>query len=165
MHRRLDVSLESCKPAEASSMPPACASLLPIARALVQAYEAFRRVSDPNIRAMGLNPAHFDIIATLGDERGLTCKELGERTLLVKGTLSGHLDRLEINGLIARTRAEQDTRQIIVSLTPKGKAVFEATFYPHLAHLQARFDKLSAERQAMLVDLLDELTHCLMEDD
>lgn len=132
-------------------------SSLPLARALVGAYDAFRKASDPHVESMGLSPAHFDILATLGDEPGMTCKEVGERTLLTKGTLSGHLARLEEKGLIRRVRGEEDTRQIIVSLTPEGQEVFEATFYPHIAYMKARFDRLPDDKQALLARLLREL--------
>lgn len=76
---------------------------------------------------MGFTESQFDIIATLGNTPGMTCKELGEKTLITKGTLTGVLDRLESKGLIQRERGE-DRRQLFIKLTPLGEARFNESF-------------------------------------
>jgi DNA-binding MarR family transcriptional regulator len=104
-----------------------------------------------------LTPAQFDVLATLGDTPGLTCKQLGEGTLITKGTLTGVLDRLEAKGLIHRSRGQADSRQVTVTLTPEGEAVFKATFQPHIDYMAQFWDRMPQERQAQLIDLLQEL--------
>ena len=47
----------------------------------------------------------------------MTCRELGEKTLITKGTLTGVLDRMEARGLIRRGPSDADRRQVFVSLT------------------------------------------------
>ena len=39
---------------------------------------------------------------------GMTCKELGEKLWITKGTLTGVLDRLEAKGLVQRERKIED---------------------------------------------------------
>ncbi|HEY9898415.1 MAG TPA: MarR family transcriptional regulator [Pantanalinema sp.] len=126
-------------------------------RALAEAYNAFAGAGARNMEAMGLTPAQFDVLATLGDTAGMTCKQLGEGTMITKGTLTGVLDRLEAKGLIRRTRGEQDCRQVFVRLTPEGEAVFQQTFQPHVDFLGSRMAHIPPEHQRQLTELLREL--------
>lgn len=96
-------------------------------RLLSECMQLFEKGSSRRVRAMGFTDSQFDIIATLGNTQGMTCKELGEKTLITKGTLTGVLDRLESKGLIVRERGE-DRRQLWVKLTPAGEQCFNQTF-------------------------------------
>jgi MarR family transcriptional regulator, 2-MHQ and catechol-resistance regulon repressor len=116
--------------------------VLPVVRELVRCYQAFERLSATHIRRSSLTPSQFDIVATLGNTSGLSFKELGERTLITKGTLTGVVDRLETRGLVTRTACPHDGRSFIVCLTPAGEAVFREVFEPHLAFLAPAFEAL-----------------------
>jgi len=70
-------------------------NFLPTLRELVLAYQAFEHFSAPHIKSLGLTMTQFDVIATLGNQPAMTCKDLGEKTLVTKGTLTGVLERLE----------------------------------------------------------------------
>ena len=85
------------------------ANSLPVIRELVRCYKAFEAVSGAHIRSMGLTPPQFDIIATLGNTEGMRFKELGEKTLCTKGTLTGIVDRLAEKGLVRRVASPTDT--------------------------------------------------------
>lgn len=132
-------------------------SLLPVFRALMECYRQVERVSERHIEASGLTPAQFDVLAVLGETDGMTCSELGRRTLITKGTLSPVLDRLEAKGLLTRKRGETDGRQIIVCLTPEGEATFQANFYPHVAFMRGHLSRMPDDRQQQLIALLREL--------
>ena len=86
--------------------------------------QGFERVSGDAVRQNGLTHAQFDIIATLGNTTGMSYKELGERTLITKGTLTGVIERLEQKGLVLRERSSDDKRSFFVRLTPAGDQVF-----------------------------------------
>jgi DNA-binding MarR family transcriptional regulator len=132
-------------------------------RALAETYEQVFRTSDRHIEKLGLTPAQFDVIATLGDTDGMTCKQLGEGTLITKGTLTGVVDRLEERGLVVRSRGQRDNRQVHVRLTPEGERVFQATFQPQIDFLADHFAGMAPERQALLAELLRELQHAFSE--
>ena len=118
------------------------AEFLPTVQALVQCYQAFELDSAAHIRALGLTPPQFDIIATLGNTRGMTATVLGEKTLITKGTLTGVVDRLESRRLVERVASPTDGRSTLVRLTPEGDRVFREVFEPHLAFLAPAFESL-----------------------
>lgn len=126
-------------------------------RTLAETYDRVFRTSGRHIEKLGLTPAQFDVIATLGDTPGMTCKQLGDGTLITKGTLTGVIDRLAERGLVSRSRGARDNRQVHVKLTPAGEQVFQATFQLHVDFLGLHFAGMAPERQALLNELLREL--------
>lgn len=112
---------------------------MPLVRALIECAQSFERRSGMHVRELGLTPAQFDIIATLGNTEGMSCKELGEKTLITKGTMTGVLDRLQHKGLLSRHDSPDDGRSWITKLTGKGQAMFDEIFPAHLAHLDPMF--------------------------
>lgn len=136
-------------------------SFLPVVRELVRCYQAFESHSAQHIRSMGLTPAQFDIVATLGNTQGMSFKELGEKTLITKGTLTGVVDRLEAKQLVSRSASPTDGRSQIVRLTAKGDALFAETFPAHMSHMGRFFVHFSAadmkQAETALRQLLDAL--------
>lgn len=114
-------------------------SFIPVLRELARTYQAFEVCSASHIRALGLTPSQFDIVATLGNANGMSFKELGEKTLITKGTLTGVVDRLEGKGLVQRVASPSDGRSQIVQLTRKGGALFARIFPAHLDHVGQAF--------------------------
>lgn len=128
---------------------------LQVLRPLVETYFAFIRKDEPHIRTLGLTSSQFDVIATLGDTEGMTCKELSERTLVTKGTLTGVLDRLEKKGLIERVPSRDDRRCTIIRLTPKGESRFREVFPAHIQYMKPHFQRaLTATEAGKLRELL-----------
>lgn len=97
-------------------------------RLLAECMQSFEKSSAQRIRQLGFTHSQFDIIATLGNTPGMTCKELGDKTLITKGTLTGVLDRLEQKGLIERERGCDDRRQLFVKLSLRGDEIFQDVF-------------------------------------
>ena len=132
-------------------------------RSLAECYQAFEAYSMAHVRKLGLTGAQFDIVATLGNTPGMTCKELGEKTLITKGTLTGVLDRLEARGLIRRTASDADRRQVFIVLTPQGVRTFERVFPAHIGHLKPAFTALSPRELDQTTELLHKLRDALRE--
>ena len=132
-------------------------SYMPTLRQLIRCTQAFERFSGAHLKKMGLTESQFDVIATLGNTAGMTCKELGERTLITKGTLTGVLDRMEARGLLTREADADDARRSHIALTRKGVVLFEASFPEHLRHLQRAFDRIPAAELARLHQHLSDL--------
>jgi len=127
-------------------------------RLLAECYQAFERHAAVNIRCRtGLTPAQFDIIATLGSTEGMSFKELGEKTLITKGTLTGVIDRLEASGLVNRVTQLEDRRSTIVRLTTAGEKEFERVFAPHIAFCKQPFKNYNDADFDTLEDVLGKL--------
>lgn len=129
-------------------------SFIPVLRELARSYQAFETCSAAHIRTLGLTPSQFDIVATLGNTNGMNFKELGEKTLITKGTLTGVVDRLEAKGLVRRIASASDGRSQIVQLTRKGEALFTKVFPAHLEYMGQSFASFSqADMDAMEAEL------------
>jgi DNA-binding MarR family transcriptional regulator len=116
-------------------------SFLKVLRPLVEAYLAFLRRNDRNIRSLGWTPSQFDVIATLGDTPGMSCGELSAKTLVTKGTLTGVLDRLEAKGIIERVRSKDDRRSTHIQLTIKGDRIYREVFPAQMAFLKPYYER------------------------
>ena len=123
---------------------------LPLIRELARCYQAFEAFSAQHIRSLGLTQCQFDIIATLGNTPGMNFRELGQKTLITKGTLTGVIDRLAEKKLVARLPDPSDGRSQIVSLTESGQALFTQVFPAHLQYLNAAFTDLDAHEIASI---------------
>lgn len=132
-------------------------AFIPLMRELVRTYQAFASFDAAGYRDVDLTVPQADVIFTLGNTDGLTFKEIGEKTLITKGTLTGVIDRLETKGLVARVPCADDRRSTRVTLTRKGKATFEREFPRQIAYLKTRFDRLTKADQRRILDDLKKL--------
>lgn len=80
--------------------------------------------------------------------------EIGETTLITKGTLTGVIDRLEQKGFVVRESLPEDRRRVIVKLTSEGTAVFQEVFPAHLADIQSHCESLNPSELELLCVLL-----------
>ena len=129
-------------------------NFMSLMKELVSTDQAFEGYSSAHIRSTGLTVTQFDVLATLGNQPPMTCKELGEKTLILKGTMTGVLERLEAKGLIEKAPNEEDGRSYKIALTKSGKALFEQAFPAHLKHLETAFKKLDKAEMEQAVAAL-----------
>lgn len=128
---------------DADTRKAAREAFIPVMRELVRTYQAFSAYDAAGFSEVDLTVPQADVIFTLGNTEGLTCKEIGERTLITKGTLTGILDRLEAKRLIRRVPVAEDRRSTRIQLTGAGERVFAREFPRQIAHLKKRFRRLS----------------------
>lgn len=76
----------------------------------------------PMLDEIGLTYPQYLAMLALWEEDGVTVSALGGRLYLDSGTLTPLLKRLEKAGLIQRERNAEDERQVLVRLTPAGRA-------------------------------------------
>jgi DNA-binding MarR family transcriptional regulator len=114
-------------------------------RELARCYQAFAAHSGRHVRQLGLTPSQFDIIATLGNTEAMSFRELGERTLITKGTLTGVIDRLTAKKLVRRLACPEDGRSQLVQLTAQGQALFERVFPAHVEHVRGALQGIGEE--------------------
>jgi len=137
------------------------APFLAVLRELVHCYQAFERYSATHIQTLELTPPQFDVVATLGNKQGMTFREIGERTLITKGTLTGVVDRLEAKGVVVRESCPDDGRSTLVSLTRQGEKLFDQAFPAHVKHLREAFGNVCGKELAALGQGLATLKNAL----
>lgn len=130
---------------------------IPVMRELVRAYQAFAAYDAAGYRDTDLTVSQADVIFTLGNTDGLTFKEIGDLTLITKGTLTGVIDRLEQKKLVMRVAQIDDRRCTKVVLTNQGNKIFESVFPQHITYIKARFDRLTPEELSQLQIMLKKL--------
>ncbi len=130
---------------------------LSVIKELVRAYQGFETYSSAHIRQLGLTPVQFDVIATLGNQPPMSYKQLGEKTLISKSSLTGVVERMITKGFIVTLDNSDDARSLLLKLTPKGQRVFEKVFPEHLAFLDQVFKKLPSKRLKEITESLSEL--------
>lgn len=91
--------------------------------AVYSAAHALNRTYKPLLDPYGLTYPQYIALMTLWQEDGRTVKALGATLGLDSGTLSPLLKRLETSGYITRARDKSDERQVLVTLTDKGRAM------------------------------------------
>ncbi|AKJ29259.1 MarR family transcriptional regulator [Caldimonas brevitalea] len=84
---------------------------------------AMTKLYKPLLDALGLTYPQYLVMLVLWEQDHLTVGALGERLFLDSGTLTPLLKRMESSGWLTRTRAKEDERRVVVSLTPAGQAL------------------------------------------
>lgn len=106
----------------------------------------------------GITLPKFDLLSQLDRAgEGLTMGELSRRLMVTNGNVTGLIDRLVAEGLVARQPAPHDRRAHLVRLTPAGKQAFDAMIPKHQDFIAERFDGLSRAELAELHRLLGKL--------
>lgn len=112
------------KPALKRSAANAASALLldqQLCFALYSANLAMHKVYRPLLNALGLTYPQYLAMLVLWENDALTVSAIGERLYLDSATLTPLLKRLETAGLLTRTRAADDERQVVIELTTKGR--------------------------------------------
>jgi len=134
-------------------------TFIPLMQELAGAYQAFSLYDAEGLRTSGsdLTPSQARVVFTLGGSDGMTCKQVGDITLITKGTLTGVVDRLEEKGLVQRWSVEGDGRKTIIALTRRGERVYNKEFPRHITFLKEKFDRLGAGDRKQAIKLLQKI--------
>jgi homoprotocatechuate degradation regulator HpaR len=93
-----------------------------LAMLLLEAREALMGRFRPILKEFALTEQQWRIIRVLDGEASqeLEAGQIAKRCCILSPSLTGVLERMERDGLIRRTRAQEDQRRLIVSLTPQS---------------------------------------------
>ena len=99
----------------------------------------FLREGDTNARAAGLEPQQYLMLLAI---RGLpegcdaTIQTLAERLALKHHSAVELINRLESRGWVHRERAQDDRREVLLALTPKGERILAELALHHRDELR-----------------------------
>src|SRR3954467_1912279 len=104
---------------------------------------------DRVFRAHGLTAPSFGVLVTLArvdDGGGVSQRRLMDEVDLTSGTLSVRMDRLVSEGLVDRRPDPSSARNTLISLTERGRELFERVVPAHLDNEQRLLTALDADQ-------------------
>ena len=90
-------------------------------RAIRSAHQAFAARLGASLRREGIPFSRFVVLRLLVGRGPTTSKALAGTLGVTTANMPGLVDRLEVDGLVTRTRNPNDRREILVEATPKGR--------------------------------------------
>lgn len=135
-----------------SSMESRVASALIAIRRIVRGAEF---AAKDLARTAGLTASQMVVLQIIGRHGEPSAGTIAEQARLSQATVTALLDKLEMKGLIARRRDEEDRRRVAVTLTPPGRQALADR--PDLLQnrFAARFEKLESWEQAAIISALE----------
>jgi MarR family transcriptional regulator for hemolysin len=127
----------------------------PLARVLVMTGKAIREDFEEALTRAGASLATWVVLNGIDRGRWESQRELAKDLRIEGATLTRHLDRMERDGLIVRTRDLADRRQIQVELTKDGRELHRSLRTTAQKIGARAFGVLSEREQATLRRLLD----------
>jgi DNA-binding MarR family transcriptional regulator len=97
-------------------------------------------------------------LINLGGPSGITPADLADRLGVTRGAMTGLLQSLEAEGLVARGPHKGDRRMVKLVITEKGRKKIEAYWPDHARSLCRFVNTLSKQEQKQLVSLLSKLS-------
>ena len=125
--------------------------------------DAFGRINKIEERAMttGLGSAisitEIHIIEKIGLSEPARMSEIAHMLGVTLATMTVACDKLEGKGLVRRARSRSDRRVVQVTLTPRGRAVYEYHRAFHERMISSILDTLSPEQSTVLAQCLEKL--------
>jgi len=105
----------------------------------------------------GIGIPEWRVIATLGEYRSMTARDISQSTAMHKTKVSRAVAALEKRGLILRGRNPADQREQTLKLSAQGSAVYEELIPEALAYSEELQDALTKEQKALLNDIFERL--------
>jgi DNA-binding MarR family transcriptional regulator len=93
---------------------------------LYAASNLLNRLYRPILADLGLTYPQYLVMLVLWKQSPQTVGSLGDMLYLDSGTLTPLLKRMEMAGLISRTRDAGDERRVLIDVTAKGRALRSA---------------------------------------
>jgi DNA-binding MarR family transcriptional regulator len=128
--------------------------------ALLQVGRELRREA----RAVGVSPEQVSLLVAIKYAPGIGLRELAARERVSPPAMTKHVDRLERDGLVARTQSAEDRRRVGVSLTEEGQRVLRRVRSRRTAWLAQRLRGLSPEELAAVEAAVEPLRRLLPEE-
>ncbi|MDC5077725.1 MarR family transcriptional regulator [Acinetobacter baumannii] len=111
--------------------------------------QLYRKLLTP----LGITYPQYLVMLVLWEKDEITVSEIGSKLFLESSTLTPILKKLEALQLLNRTRSKEDERQVIITLSEKGKKLKE-----QVVNIPTHILEASSCDTATLLGLKDQLT-------
>jgi DNA-binding MarR family transcriptional regulator len=149
MVRRLREEIQQQRPFE-SLEQEAVLNVLRTADVLLQRITAV-------LKPFKLSHSQYNVLRILrgAGPEGLACRAIGERMITRDPDITRLLDRLEVRGLLTRTRDQKDRRVITARITAEGRRLLEELDQPMAEVDRQPLHHLGEQRLQTLIQLLE----------
>jgi len=110
---------------------------------VARAHALWKKVFTEALAPLGIQLAHYDVLANVFHTPGLTQQALAEKLLVGRSAMSMLLPELERRALLERRSDEADKRLRRLWLTPEGEALTRKAMAIHVARIEAMMTVLS----------------------
>lgn len=132
-----------------------CFRLYAASRLVTQTYTPF-------LSKLGITYPQYLVLLVLWEKNEQPVNDLAKRLHLETNTVTPLLQRMEKEGLVSRRKGKEDGRQVLVSLTDRGRALEqEAAHIPHQVGSRMVCDKLTPGTVPELFATLDAIISTL----
>lgn len=116
-------------------------------------------------RAEGISPEQVSLLVAIKYAPGIGVRDLAAHERISAPAMTKHVDRLERDGLVARTPSADDKRRTGLTLTEQGQRVLRRVRSRRTAWLATRLRALSADELGAVEAALEPLSRLLKEDE
>ena len=117
----------------------------------------------PTLKEHGLSPQQWRVIRVLEEVDEIDASDIAERSALLMPSVSRILQNLHKRGLVDRKTAATDQRRSMISITSKGRSLFETLSPINEARYATITEKFGYGKLELLYELLDELVEKMNE--
>jgi len=114
-------------------------------------------------RAVGVSPEQVSLLVAIKYAPGIGLRDLAARERISPPAMTRHVDRLERDGLVARTPSQADRRRVGLALTAEGRRVLHRVRSRRTAWLATRLRDLTPDELAALAAAVEPLSRLLHE--
>jgi DNA-binding MarR family transcriptional regulator len=134
--------------------------------ALLLVQSSLERRSEAFFQPFGLTSAQFNILNLLGHREGkMDQSALVDLLLVGKSSISIVLNRMVRDELIKREEHPKDRRQVVLTLTPKGRALWRKISPRYEASVEKVFGSLPTTRRKQFLDGLKALHEAFLAEE
>ena len=101
--------------------------------------------------------AGYAMLRSLADHASLSLRQVADASAMDAATASRQLVALVDEGLVRREASDEDARTMVLSLTPRGRQVYDRIVAYRLAHLTRTLRDWPAAERATLSTLVERL--------
>jgi len=133
--------------------------------ALARCYSTYSKAVAATVQEYGLTLPQFGTLEALYHLGPLTLGELADKLLVTGGNVTYVMDRLQSQGLVVRSRAQDDRRVVHAELTDEGRALVARVFPQHASLIEHLCRHLDVGEQEELRRLLKGLGKGIARED
>jgi DNA-binding MarR family transcriptional regulator len=107
-------------------------------------------------KRIGINSSDLECLDLILMGGPATAGEIGRRTGLTSGAVTGLIDRLQRLGLVRRAADPADRRKVLVEAVPEGVAKIGGFFTPMAERMEALLSRYSEAELALIAGFTEE---------